>query len=375
VSGIVVVLISLLGVALGRATESARLAASQRGAEAIAAAVEQFEERFGFLPPLVHDGPLISAGDTQIMPEKPDGTRTEGPLEELNANEYDFRRIVAWVPNTTHNLDFLRRRSGTIGSDPVALEAGGGAWSIDDAWDDRRYSRYALAYYLTGALGRDVDGVAGEGMARPSADGSFVGVGYPVGYPVSSRTLGATRDRSKTLLDTDSGAIDVRTGYARPADAIEHGAASVPPDALRAGDVYALYDAAQLDDLVALVDNFGNAYRYYRWEHGRLNNEGRLVVETTLDLNIPPVLLDPVLVAQLQNDDNNPDQIDLTAGDPALRSARFAIVGAGADGVFGTEPIGYLASALGAEDPGGDEAGVVELRTKAMEDNVVALGD
>jgi len=374
VAGVVVTVIAVLGVAFGRATESARISASQRGAEAIAAATEQFEDRFGFLPPLVHDGKVM--GDP---PEMPDGfLPDDAPIKELTAggpDNYQFRRIVAWVPNTTPNLDFLRRRSGDIGSDPIVVGAGGGAWSIDNAWDDRRYSRYALAYYLVGALGRDVDGIAGEGMSRPGADGTFVGVGYPVGSPASSRTLGATRGSNKTLLDTDTGAIDGRPGYGRPADAIEHGAATVAIEELNADAVYDLYDEDQVDDLIALVDNFGTAYRYYRWEHGRLDARGRLVVETTLDLNIPPVLLDPLLVVQLMNDDDSDTQIDITDGDPALRSARFAIVGAGADKVFGTEPVAYLARALGAADPGNDEIAVAELRTKAMEDNVVALGD
>lgn len=364
VAGVIAVLIALLSSALGTATESARRSASQRATEAVAASIRQFRAEFGFLPPLVHDGELVSAGNSDYQPEMSDGSRIDGPVDRSTVNGIEIGRLVTWSNPNPHNADFLRRRQGS-GNDEVEL-SGGGAWDVDSAWDDRRYSRYTLAYYLVGVLGRNVDGVSGEGFVRPQANGSFQGIGY---------TVGSSRDRYESFLDTDRGAIRVRTGYARPYDAIEHGAVAAPFDELTADDVYGLSDPNELDDLAALVDNFGTAYRYYRWEHGRYNDEGRLVVESTLDLNIPPVLLDPELLVELMNDDTADPQIDLTGGNLELRRARFAVVGAGPDRLFGTEPVEVLVEELGAQDPGADPVLVALLRKQAMDDNVVAVGE
>lgn len=368
VAAIIVGLIAFLGVALNGAIEGARRTSSQQAVRALAASVEQFETEFGFLPPLVHDGPIMSAGDADYVPRRRDGSSEEGPVfvESEPGGSYVFGRVVVWdTGSRIENLDFLRRRDGTPGGDEVELSSGG-AWSLDSAWDDRRYSRFALAYYLAGVLPRSVDGVSGQGMARPQRDGGFVGVGYPVG---------TARDRYESLIDTDRGGLSIQTGYARPVEALEHGAATADPEEVTVRDVYDLYADAQLDDLAAVVDGFGTAFRYYRWEHGRLNSEGRLVVESTLDLNIPPVLIDPEVLVQLENDDGNALEYDLTGGNPELRAARFAIVGAGPDGLFGTEPVDYLVFVLNAKDPEGDPERVAQLRKRAMDDNVVALGD
>ncbi len=365
---IIVIIVGFLATALGRTTTSARRTASQRSAQSIAEAVIQFREQFGFLPPLVHDGELISAGDTRFQPMDSSGDHYEGPLRELSDSNYAYSRIVVWRPGQgAESFNFLRRRTGGS-TDEVDLPTGSG-WDPEGAWDDRRYSRYALAYYLAGALGRGTDGVQGEGFVRPQPDGGFVGIGYPVG---------STRDRYQSFVDTDRSGISLRYGYARPIEAAEHGAimydASNPPTA---EDVYDLYGGPEESDvLAALVDNFGTAYRYYRWEQGRYNAANQLVVQTTLDMNIPPILLDPEALVELQNEDRDlsDDLIDLTSSDIALREASFAIVGAGPDKLFGTEPIEYLVERMGERDPAGDEGEIARIRKRAMEDNVVALG-
>ncbi len=358
---IIVTLLGFLASALGRASESARQTASQRSAEAIATAVQQFRVEFGFLPPLVHDGALVSVGNTDYIPVRPDGSPyPDGPIEHQTGGVYDFGTLVVWSKG--YDFDFFRRRAGDA-TDEVELPAGG-SWSINSAWDDRRYSRYALAYYLTGALPRSVDGISGQGMTRPLENGGFANVGYPIG---------STRDRFEPTLDLDRNGITVQTGYARPIELAEHDLAA-PIDNLLASQVYDLYADEDLDRLVALVDAFGTAFRYYRWEHGRYNENRQLVIESSLDLNIPPLLLDPELLVEVMNDDSANPLPDLTNGNLKLRQARFAIVGAGADRLFGTEPIEYLITELNQRDPQGDPLLIAQIRKLAMEDNVVAYG-
>ncbi|MEQ9205787.1 MAG: type II secretion system protein [Phycisphaerales bacterium] len=358
---IIVTLLGFLASALGRASESARQTASQRSAEAIATAVQQFRVEFGFLPPLVHDGELVSVGNPDYIPVRPDGSPyPDGPIEHQTGGVYDFGTLVVWSKG--YDFDFFRRRAGDA-TDEVELPAGG-SWSINSAWDDRRYSRYALAYFLTGALPRSVDGISGQGMTRPLENGGFANVGYPIG---------STRDRFEPTLDLDRNGITVQTGYARPIELAEHDLAA-PIDNLLATQVYDLYADEDLDRLVALVDAFGTAFRYYRWEHGRYNENRQLVIESSLDLNIPPLLLDPELLVEVMNDDSANPLPDLTNGNLKLRQARFAIVGAGADRLFGTEPIEYLITELNQRDPQGDPLLIAQIRKLAMEDNVVAYG-
>jgi prepilin-type N-terminal cleavage/methylation domain-containing protein len=359
---IIVLLLGFLGSALGRATRSARQTASQRSAEAIAASVEQFRLEFGFLPPLVHDGEVISDGNYRPWDQTAGTISTdEGPLKPGLADVvYPYQTLVVWSEGFDFN--FFRRRTGDS-ADSIEIPAGG-SWDLDTAWDDRRYTRYGLAYYLMGVLPRSVDGIAGQGMSRPLASGGFVNVGYPIG---------GTRDNFEPTLDVDRGGISLQTGYVRPLDLAEHGV--VPfSDTLSVDDVYSLYDAEELDQLTALVDSFGTAFRYYRWEHGRYNAQRQLVIETSLDLNIPPVLLDPEVLITLMNDDMADPMLDVTAGNPELRQARFAIVGAGADKLFGTEPIEYIVQQLNTRDPGGDPGEIARIRKLAMDDNVVAYG-
>ncbi|MFK7760282.1 MAG: type II secretion system protein [Phycisphaerales bacterium] len=360
--GIIVLLLGFLGSALGRATVSARQTASQRSVEAIAAAVEQFRLEFGFLPPLVHDGPLMSGGNIRpVDPQTGTASADEGPVKDGQVvTGYDYETLVVWSEG--FDYDFFRRRAGDA-SDEIELP-GGSSWDVDSAWDDRRYSRYALAYYLVGVLPRSVDGVAGEGYSRPLQNGGFANVGYPIG---------GTRDRYDPTLDTDRRGLGLQFGYARAIELAEHDDAA-DYTMLSTQDVFDLYDPDQQDQLISLVDSFGTAYRYYRWERGRYNNNRRLVVENTMDLNIPPVLLDPETLVELMNDDSADPMLDLTAGNPEIREARFAIVGAGADRLFGTEPIEFIVQQLNTRDPGGDPAEIARIRKLAMEDNVVAYG-
>lgn len=360
VISIIALIMGLVISGLNRATKTAKRAAGQRSAAAIAQAVEQFRNEFGFLPPLIHDGKCVSANDDAYRPLLNDLSVSEdGPVLEQTGGPYTFKTMVVWSEGLDY--DFFRRRAGIdTPNDQIKLATGTG-WDDDGAWEDRRYSKYSLAYYLTGVLDKDVDGVRGPGLARPNDDGTFVGVGYPIG---------SARDRYEPTIDVDRRGVRIALDYIEPNEYPEHDLANsvVPERATIVGD----YEQYQRGALVALVDAFGNAYRYYRWEQGRFLN-GQLVVERSLDLNLPPVLIDPLLLAQLMNDETTGIDLDLTGGDVKLRDARFAIVSAGPDGLFGTENIQTIADVLRDEVPTDLEA-IATMRHRVWVDNAVEVG-
>jgi len=354
--GIIGLIAALLISSLNRATKTARRAASQRSAAALAQSVKQFENEFGFLPPMVHDGVVITAGNIAFRPLLPDGTISDdGPILEQASG---FKTVVVWSEGLDFN--FFRRRSG-LGPDEINL-ARGGEWDNDAAWDDRRYSIYSLSYFLTGVLDKDIDGVRGPGFARPNIDGSFLGVGYPIG---------SSRDRFEPLIDVDRRGVRLSNDYVDVRAYPEHLLnGSTPPTV---SDAYGDYETFQRPALIALVDAFGNAFRYYRWEHGRFL-DGQLVVEDQLDLNIPAVLIDPVVYSSVKNERPLVGEYDLTNGDIKLRDATFAIVSAGPDGFFGTEAIETIAAFLSTEVPT-DLKEIADLRFEVWADNAVEVGN
>lgn len=362
VISLIAVLLVLVLTGLNRATKTARRTASERSAAALAQAVDQFKAEFGFLPPLVHDGEILSGGDASFTPKGIDGSPSApGPIQEVTGGPYRYARIVVWSEGLDFN--FLRRRSDT-GADDIALSSGGSVWNDQGAWEDRRYSKYSLAYYLLGVLDKDVDGVRGPGFARPIIDGSFLGVGYPVG---------SVRDRFDPLMDVERRGARVSFDYVEPNEGPEHDLGTPVRDYEAVRNDYAEY---QKPALVSIVDGFGKAFRYYRWEPGRFVN-GRLVVRDVLDMNIPAVLIDPVLYAQVMNDPANltlMGGIDLTGGDTKLRDARYAIVSAGPDGLFGVESIETIAAHLRVEVPSSLREQAI-LRQQVWADNAAEIGN
>jgi prepilin-type N-terminal cleavage/methylation domain-containing protein len=358
VISIIGLLMALLISGLAQATKSAKRSASLRSAAALVQSVKQFQNEFGFLPPLVHDGAGVSAGSDSYRPALPEGGfASDGPIFERTGGAYVFYTVTVWSEGLDYN--FFRRRTG-LGSDEINLSRGG-PWDDAGAWEDRRYSKYSLAYYLTGVLDKDVDGVRGPGFARPIIDGSYQGVGYPVG---------SSRDRFEPLMDVDRRGVRIEHDYVDLNEYPEH---DLGGSAIDRAAAYATYEAYQRDTLVALVDSYGNAFRYYRWEPGRFVN-GQLVVENTLDLNLPPVLIDPMLFAKVRNDPILANETDMTSGDPKLRDGRFAIVSAGGDGLFGTESIETIAEYLKAPVPSGIED-IARMRLEVWIDNAAEVGN
>jgi prepilin-type N-terminal cleavage/methylation domain-containing protein len=145
-----------------------------------------------------------------------------------------------------------------------------------------RYSDYSLAYYIVGACDRDVDGVDGPGFTEPKPDGTFSkrGKTYESMFDV-------TKDRGRMERDPadPSHMMVIHDRWWTPADPTPH------------------------------------RIRYYRWlpafyDQNNAAPPGSQMGQVRL-YNVPPELGDPTT-------------------NPELRQARFAVVSAGPDGIFGT---------------------------------------
>lgn len=226
----------IMGIILGAlrfATRGARSAADQTTVNSLKLAVDQFKKEFGFFPALVKDlnSPAPLAGTSPKVP-------------------------VCYSSATPADLAYLR---GDLLTPTTA---------------DLRFSIYAPAYYLMGALGAVVDGKDGPGFTTPSSDGSFSRKG---------RTFDPFFDSSR--------------------------------------NAQALYFADDVQGRVELRDSTNTAFRYYRWlpDDATVNPMNQADPDRVKKfLNVPDIVGDPNLKEE-------------------LRSATWAIVGAGRDGLFGDE--------------------------------------
>ncbi len=359
VLAVILVIAGLLLAGLARSVGKARASVGERAVGALVTGVDQFKAEFGFLPPLIHDGQAMASDGYAPEGLPAVGSQAGWPVVRRSVGGLSVDQLAVWSESdgtiNSYNSygNFIRRRVGP-GTDAVRLPAGT-AWNIASAWEDRRYSKFSLPYYLSGIGGRAVDGVEGPGMSRPLFNGQFEGV------LLRAARVGTPRDRYEPVIDTNRQSLRLVTGYQHRADYAEHNATMPAADTVP-------------DSHAAFVDPWGRAFRYYRWEPGRLVN-GRLVVQNSLDLNIPPVLINPEVYARVRNADGSADarDIDLTAGSVELRSARYAIVSAGPNGLFGTESIEHIAQVLGQAAT--TEADIIRLRKMAWEDNIVGLGN
>jgi prepilin-type N-terminal cleavage/methylation domain-containing protein len=307
-------LMGLLIVGLRQAAKFARKSAQQQTVSGLKSATTNFKTEFGFLPPLVYDGEDMGrdSGDVQV-----ESFSNSGPVYV----DAQGRSLI-----NVYQLGNDRARAFLRGE------------FLDNSapdYKDPRYSKFSLPFYLAGALDGEVDGVTGPGMSEPLADGAWAGVGDALG--------GANRTY-EPLVETGKRSLRLEREYFDRAEA----------DALGGGE------PGSKTNRLALVDGKGKAYRYYRWLHDEDPSD-------TLGLNIPGVLLDPVLHRDAIDDPT----IDVTGGDMALRSAGWAIVGAGQNGVFGDELIAELKSRL--DVPGNMDEALV--RREAASDNVVEVGE
>ena len=109
---IVLVLLTLVLSGLNRATQAGRRTATQQSVSSLAKAVDQFKQDFGFLPPLVHDGNVISNGRDELRPQVYlDGdSPKDGPtflVTPPSGSQYQV--VVVW--NEGLDNEFFRGRS------------------------------------------------------------------------------------------------------------------------------------------------------------------------------------------------------------------------------------------------------------------------
>jgi type II secretory pathway pseudopilin PulG len=200
---------------------------------------------------------------------------------------------------------------------------------------DLRFSLYTVPYYLLGvcempldpgnSTGPPIDGIAGPGMRTPMRDGRF---------EQSGREFAPFFDTSRNAR--------------------------------------AVVTADPLYGRVELRDSHGVAVRYYRWEHGKpvANANGTPgpvgSVVGVDDLNIPFFMGDP-------------------SSDTSIRDAKYALMAAGPNGLFGNEdqlPVGHpqrltladMASRIGFRGDWSTPEGQARLRQEAIADNVVEVG-
>ena len=131
VIGIIALLAGILLLAIGKVRRKGDVAAEHALVTTLQKAVEDFKQKYGFLPPLVVDNPF---GGPIPVDTATGAIRVWSPTELAD-------------PNTTLN-----------GSTPT---------------DRRCFSNYSLAYYLVGALDKKSDGIDGLGFTAPDAGGQF----------------------------------------------------------------------------------------------------------------------------------------------------------------------------------------------------------
>lgn len=314
---IVGVLIGLLLVGLRAAGLTGQRTQQVATVSALKQGVTHFRDTFGFLPPLVRDMDPVGGSARSTVRDAATG-----------------RWRISVRTGSDADVRFLSHDTGTF------------TVPANNPYYDPRYSVRTLPYYLAGALDQPltdnrpeppIDGVKGPGMYPPNADGTFE-------LPESMLSgSGIARNRTGTTHQpfVDTGRSDPKVvvgaeaGGTIPADASDDPAARV-----------------------RLLDRKGVAYRYYLWTTRRDPNTGDL---------INPV---PEIIRKWYD---RPGRTAEEANPPQLQNARYAIVGAGPDGVFGDEDRAVLAAKLGMADDLTDPA-ATKLRRKAIDDNVVEVG-
>ena len=337
-------LIGIVIVGLRGAAVFARDQAEAVSVRSLGVSLRQFESQFGFVPPLVHDGgpmasPVPERADGSLFPETPvDRTDFDNPVVASYSGRYGDLFLRGYDPTNQTRYEF----NTSTGVHPGA---------------DERYSKFSLAFYLVGALGADVDGVEGPGfntpLRTPLRDGSFRSGAGAVAF---ESFFNAGQSTAATLEGE----------YFDAAEYGESGRVAAAP----MGTAIA---AAVSRDFQALVDRNGKAFRYYRWTQGDpLAGRGQPEIASVVDLNIPSVLLNVEDAVAAYNEAQGGGDVvtDITGGRADLREASWAIVGAGANGVFGTEEIAEIRSALGLVADFDELA----ARQLARDDNIVELG-
>lgn len=328
---VIAILIGVLIVAISAALRAARRAGEQQTATGIQTGIGVFQNTFNnSLPPLVYDGApidLLAHASTPKLPGAP--ANGEGPVV----------RPGGATPPTVSTLENIYLDGGAVFLTGRVPPDGTGTYQpLFNPERDPRYSKFSLPIFLTGALGEDADGVSGPGLRL-----TYTNRG---GW-----SLGGQSQIREPLYEA-SRASAVVSSYVSVDEYREHGKAAggvLPPGATDANP-----------DRTAFVNGAGVAVRYYRWAPTDPNADSG--GPSLQFLNLPLVLRDPRTWA-------NPDEPGESIS-AELRSAAYAVVSAGPNGLFGTEPVALLRERLGIGSGVADEV----VRFEAWQDNVVRVG-
>lgn len=328
VIALIVVLSALLLFAIGPSVKSARTASDLAFARSLGVGVEQFNQQFGFLPPLVDDFGAPSAN--------PGGD----PIERVALPGVPFIRLktgdAVRLPNDNDPLKQAKFLRYEVGQPDGARQS------------TLRMSYFSLPFYLIGTAGETdpndpqlnarIDGVQGPGFTQPLADGTFTRSGTNHAPMLSLSTL---TERLQTLTGTSERTLGDRQHRAvryyrwQPTLHVAAGVPMAPPVLVQSPGSEPVNDPLR----VGQVRSYNAPTVFPLGERKRL---------------LSGQLQSPESVMTLQQ-----------------RAARYAVVFPGLDGLFGDESINTLRTALDLLNATSvDDA---EVRRKAAADNLVIL--
>lgn len=299
---IIAVVLSIVIVSVGQVRRAAQGSADRQSAVSIKTAITQFENDMEIIPPLVKDSNTVrypGVYPSSIFPESQ-------PIVAGEPQVFNF----STADSNDAEREYLR---GFAAGSTERLRTGAAATA------DMRFSEYALAYYLVGALPESLDGQEGAGSGKVTRRGGFV--------------------RGKTF---------------GPYLAINQSQLSIE-------------EVDRTEGRIELRDRNGVPVRFYRWLPGRAGEtDVRFSSDNELtELNIPEVVGGSSIVYEGVSD------TVASVDDPRLRSARWGVVLAGRDGVFGdvaTEGVQRIQDATGNRTAG------PTLEIAGRVDNVVEVG-
>lgn len=272
---VVFLIMGLILAGLRYAVRGARSSADATTLNSLKTAVDLFRREFGFFPPLVKDFQPLTASTP--------------------------RRPNVYVVGTPADLAFLR--------DPASPSG----WAGAPPGSDLRFSVYAPAIFLMGALDAPVDGKDGPGFTTPTRDGAFTRIG---------RTFEPFFDTSRNPR--------------------------------------ALFNSDAANGKVELRDVNNVAFRFYRWMP---DDQSQYNASAPINdfYNVPSIVGDPAADARLRSgeyaivaagrDGVFGDEMDLPPSHPQRLTPEQM----------------QLRLGLNTTDP-------VELRAAAVKDNIVVVG-
>jgi type II secretory pathway pseudopilin PulG len=338
-------LLGLLITGVRMATKTSKSTVDHQTVNAIRVGASQFKQQFGFPMPIVRERSV-------------DPVPGQHTFITVGTGASQRNIVCVYQPK---DPDYVQELQG----EELATLRGA---NPNNPFIDYRYSERSIPIYLVGQLdvpmypsqpnGPVIDGIRGPGLCKPLPDGTFA---VPADLMHATGATAPTTARTGATFD--------------PFITITGGAPKLMVDP------YVNPSAARPEN-VWVADRNGVAIRYYQWAP-------EATVSSLDDLNVPLIVGRAFTPRTLPALRGYPpaDTRDL-AKNPAIKSATFAIVAAGADGFFGDEvndptaPAGdprrdafdrmMIAAGFSASDT--DPNDIIRARVKVEADNIVEVG-